>query len=245
MNLKELQKNWHKFGEIAPLETIFCPRGRRGKKWDTEEFFTSGEREIETLIEYVKSLNLEFPRGTALDFGCGVGRTTQPLARYFDVCYGVDIASSMIELANKFNRYGDKCRYVLNETYDLKLFPDNSFNFIYSMITFQNMAPRYSKKYIKEFMRILTPGGLLIFQIPSESKTFRMALKQKLPPVLLALFYKLKYRGRPRLELHGVKREEVIKLLEENGGQVIDIKPDQRAFSEWSSFQYCVVKEKR
>jgi len=107
------------------------------------------------------------------------------------------------------------------------------------------MEPRYSKKYIREFMRVLAPDGLLIFQVSSESKTIRMALKQKLPAVLLALFYKLKYRGRSRIEMHGVKREEVIKLFEENSGKVIDIKPDQRAFSEWSSFQYCVLKKRR
>jgi SAM-dependent methyltransferase len=30
------------------------------------------------------------------------------------------------------------------------------------------MRPRYARAYIREFLRVLAPGGLLVFQIPSE-----------------------------------------------------------------------------
>jgi len=242
VKLEDLQEDFHKLGETDPLGTVLFLKPDR-TPWEVEELFTTGENEIQELVDYLESLGLELPKGVALDFGCGIGRLTQPLARYFDMCYGVDIAPSMLELACKHNRYRDKCHYLLNETGDLGLFTDNSIDFILSRITLQNMAPRYSKQYIKEFIRILAPCGLLVFQIPSKPLKIRQVIKYWLPEPLLDLFYKMKYRERPHIEMHGVKREKVIKILEENGATIIDVKPDRGALNEWSSFSYCVTKE--
>lgn len=92
-------------------------------------------------------------------------------------------------------------------------------------------------------MRILAPGGLLIFQIPDSPLNPRQKIKQWLPSPAMRLFYLFKYHGRPVMELHGLKQELVIQLLEENGARLIDIQPDERAFQEWSSFHYCVTRQ--
>jgi ubiquinone/menaquinone biosynthesis C-methylase UbiE len=114
------------------------------------------------------SLGQGFPRGRALDFGCGVGRLTQPLADHYEEVVGVDIAPSMIELAENLNRRGDRCSYVLNESDDLRAFCDSGFDLIYSNITLQHMEPRYAFRYIKEFLRVLSGDGLLVFYMTSE-----------------------------------------------------------------------------
>ncbi len=170
MNLKNLQKNWNEFGKTDPLWAILTGSDKKGKKWKTEEFFKTGVREVDSVMKYAESLSISISHRRALDFGCGVGRLTQALTNYFDEVYGVDIAPSMIKLANKYNKYEKRCHYFLNEVNDLKLFEDNSFDFIYSNIVLQHMEPEYSKNYIKEFLRILTPEGIAIFQIPSEFK---------------------------------------------------------------------------
>ena len=74
----------------------------------------------------------------------------------------------MIKLAGEYNSHGDRCRYYVNDSDDLKLLEDNTFDFIYSNIVLQHMKPEYSKRYIREFLRVLAPGGVLVFQIPSE-----------------------------------------------------------------------------
>ncbi|MBD1905968.1 class I SAM-dependent methyltransferase [Funiculus sociatus GB2-A5] len=168
MELEELKRNWNEFGRRDPLWAILTNPTKKGNKWEPDEFFKTGEEEIESVINYINSLGIAYSRKKALDFGCGVGRLTQALFHYFDEACGIDIAPSMIELARKYNRYGDKCQYYVNESDDLRLFKDNSFNFIYSKIVLQHIRPEYSKNYIKEFLRILTPGGLMVFQIPSE-----------------------------------------------------------------------------
>jgi SAM-dependent methyltransferase len=94
----------------------------------------------------------------------------------------------MISEAKKFNRRGERCTYVQNDRPDLALFQDSFFDFIYTNIVLQHMRPEYSKAYLKEFLRVLTPGGLLVFQIPSEmrgpadSSMPRSAAIEPLPP---------------------------------------------------------------
>ncbi|MBL7074504.1 class I SAM-dependent methyltransferase [candidate division KSB1 bacterium] len=241
MDIKDLQRNWDELGKIDPLWSILTWPNKKGK-WDIDEFFTIGKREIDLIMEYIKSLGFNVPRRKALDFGCGIGRLTQPLANYFDEVYGVDIAPSMIELANKFNQHGDKCKYYLNETDDLKVFPDNSFNFIYTNITLQHMAPTYSKNYIKEFLRILVPDGLLIFQLPSgPAKILEGLIIRIIPTILLNVYRRVKYGAIP--EMHWMKREDVVKFLEQNGAVIVDIKQDQSACKDWVGFRYCVMKK--
>jgi hypothetical protein len=74
----------------------------------------------------------------------------------------------MIELAHKFNLYGERCQYYLNSREDLRLFDNDSFDFIMSMRVLQHMQPEYSERYVREFIRVLAPGGVLVFQLPTE-----------------------------------------------------------------------------
>jgi SAM-dependent methyltransferase len=166
MQLTELQRNWNVFGETDPLWSVLTDVRYKNNKWDPVAFFQTGEQEIDAVFAGFDSMGLSFPRRRALDFGCAVGRLTQALCRHFDRCDGVDIAPSMIELARKYDRYPGRCYYHLNGTDDLALFEDNTFDFVYSRLVLQHMQPRYSKKYIAEFLRVLAPGGVALFQIP-------------------------------------------------------------------------------
>lgn len=167
MDLQELQTNWNEFGKSDPLWAILTTPEMRGGKWKPEEFFKTGEAEIGGVIAYVESLGLLRSRRAALDFGCGVGRLTQALCPHFDRAIGVDIAPSMIEQARQYNRQGERCTYILNERDDLSVLGDGSLDFIYSNIVLQHMKPEYSRRYIREFARLLAGGGVAVFQIPS------------------------------------------------------------------------------
>jgi SAM-dependent methyltransferase len=67
----------------------------------------------------------------------------------------------------RYNRHAGKCQYHLNETPDLGLFGDSTFDFVYSVLVLQHMAPEYAKAYLRELIRVLVPGGLLVFQMLS------------------------------------------------------------------------------
>src|SRR5262249_40122449 len=170
MNINELKKHWEEFGRTDPLWAILTDPELKGNKWDVQEFFLSGVQYVDVLMERITAAGLLPRRRTALDFGCGVGRLTQGLATQFDEVHGVDIGGSMIEHGRQHNRHGDKCTYHVNTGDDLRMFADDTFDLILSYLVLQHIEPYYTKNYLREFVRVLAPGGLLIFQLPSRGE---------------------------------------------------------------------------
>jgi len=168
MDIKSLQRQWDRFGRKDPLWAVLSLPEKRHGRWNEQEFFETGRTEIAAVLRRAGDLGVTLERSRALDFGCGVGRLSQALAELFDGCDGVDIAPSMIALAEKYNRFGQRCRYHLNDRPDLRLFPDRSFSFVYSNLVLQHMPSELSRLFIAEFLRVLAPSGLLVFHIPAE-----------------------------------------------------------------------------
>jgi ubiquinone/menaquinone biosynthesis C-methylase UbiE len=222
MNLKELKRNWDQFGEIDPLWAIVTAKDKKENKWDEKEFFATGKLLMEQTIKEARQINPSLKFSKALDFGCGVGRLTLPMSDYFVEVVGVDIAPSMIRLAEKY-KTKENCKFILNDKPDLRIFNDESFDFIVSFITLQHMAPRYSKKYIKEFARILKPGGMMVFNLPSglivypKKKGIKEFFSVNYIKRILG-FYRSK---KPTMEMYYINEDEIIRLLEKSRIKVI------------------------
>jgi SAM-dependent methyltransferase len=159
----------------------------------------------------------------------------------------------MIELANKYNRKGHKCKYYVNAVDSLILFPDRSFDFIYSKLTLQHMRPRYSKRYLREFLAKLAPGGLLVFQMLSDRKRSNKPIRVFLRHIIPKRFLEMILNGRlclermfdngPKMEMYVIKKETIESILRKSGGQILDIKTDCTDGSAWMSLTYYVRKE--
>ncbi|MCO6450144.1 MAG: class I SAM-dependent methyltransferase [Caldilineales bacterium] len=240
MDLKEVQENWNKFGNTDPLWGILAWPEKDENRWQIDEFFATGVAEISEVLEYVEQ-QAPLRRGRALDFGCGVGRLSQALTAHFERVDGVDISPAMITLAQEYNRYPESCHYHLNDRDDLSLFsPD--FDFIYSNITLQHMPPRYSQAYIGEFLRILAPGGILVFQIPSTARRLRNRLTQPLRPTRpFRWLQKIRHGDQPVMDMYGIPKDEVLRLVQTRGGTVLDVQADSSADAMWHSFRYLVT----
>lgn len=167
MELDDLQKNWDQLGKKDAFWAILTGNAGAAREWDLSQFFAEGVGEIDSRLKRLDELGIAIERRNALDFGCGVGRLTQALARVFDRAVGIDIAPSMIEKARALNAAGERCQYILNDRDDLTRLEDDTFDFVYSNITLQHMEPRYSTRYIREFVRVSRPGGAIVFQVPS------------------------------------------------------------------------------
>jgi len=251
MKTSVLQRTWEELGSTDPLWAIISREEKKGGKWNVDEFFRTGEKEIADVMRYVDVLPVKIARRKALDFGCGVGRLTQPLAKYFNEVFGVDIAASMIALANQHNSHGGRCTYIHNTTGDLKIFADNCFDFIYTNITLQHMPPHLSKNYIKEFLRVLAPRGVLLFQLPSAIRVrnatgtlhLKALLLRVIPKFFFVAWYRVMHGRRPRIEMFRIRRNDVVKFLEDHGARIVDVVEDTSAGKEWVSFRYCVTKD--
>lgn len=247
MGIRSLQRLWDALGRSDPLWAILTDPAKKGNRWRLDEFFETGVREIEALRAYVDALGIDHRRRRALDFGCGVGRLTQALAEHFDHVDGVDIAPSMIARARELNRRGDRCRFRVNASGDLRLFDDGTFDLIYSNITLQHIPPPHASGYVGELVRVLAPGGLLIFQIPAGVDAARAGrpkerLKRLLPAPALSLYYAVTQPWRSDMTMHPIAREKVLDLLRRAGAQVVDVSRDASAGEGWISYRYCATK---
>jgi ubiquinone/menaquinone biosynthesis C-methylase UbiE len=247
MNLSDLQFDWNELAATDPLWAILAEPNAQGNRWPIDQFMQTGKQEIDDFLTHTSRLGVHMERRRALDFGCGVGRLTQALANHFDEVFGVDISPRMLELAAGYNRRGNRCRYFLNAADNLSLFGDHHFDLVYSRITLQHMPPRYSKKYIKEFLRLLFPEGLLVFQLPSHfadpSKVLHLKrrIRHLAPTPVLRLYRRA--RRLPGVEMYGIPQEQLIRFLEQQGGRVLDVQQDPAGGGgEWLSFRYWVTK---
>lgn len=250
MKLEDFKKNWDRLGQTDPLWAILGDPEKKGGLWQVNEFFATGRAEIGLLMQWVSALGENIGYRKALDFGCGVGRLTQALAEYFDEVFGVDIAPFMIKQAEKYNLKGERCRFYLNDTENLKIFRDNQFDLIYSSLTMQHIHPQYYKGYFEEFLRTLSPRGLLIFDLPDEPVSLRARLRQfamNNTPTLLDVYRKIRFGQTPTMEVCGISPREVGRLLREKGFKVVRV--DERPAGSLNrigfarTWRYCAAKE--
>lgn len=248
MEIQKLKENWNEWGKKDPLWGVLTWSNKKNNQWEPSEFFKTGELEIESVFEYLKLKKIDVKSSKALDFGCGVGRLTQALANEFDQVIGVDIAPSMIDKAKYYNKVGERCIYLVNDTDNLELFEDNTFDFVYSNIVLQHMEPRYSKKYLQEFIRVLKRGGVAIFQIPSEKKqteskklSFSSRVRRRIK-LMIQGSTKQVGNSEPIMEMHGIYKDDLVEIINQHGADILDI-ADDNSTNKWVSYRYCIQKK--
>jgi SAM-dependent methyltransferase len=161
---------WERQARRDPLWAILSDPAKREGQWDVARFFQTGASEIATLLFELDVQQVEVRRGAALDFGCGVGRLTQALAAHFERVVGVDVSPTMRDLAERCNQHPAQVSYVANQAPDLRIFDDRSFDVIVSSIVLQHIQPDVARAYVREFLRLLRPGGIAVFQLPSHRR---------------------------------------------------------------------------
>jgi SAM-dependent methyltransferase len=180
--LRERQKYWDGFAASDPLWTVLAFPDKSDGRWTVSEFMKTGEREIALLFHRFAELRLPLPRGSGLDFGCGVGRLTQAMARRMNRVVGVDISPVMIDHARRLNQYPNRAEYLCTAEAGLERLPSRSFQCIYSNIVLQHVASELAVQYLDEFFRLLEPDGLLVFQLPSHKQPQVDAEIHSMPP---------------------------------------------------------------
>jgi SAM-dependent methyltransferase len=169
------KKDWEELAGLDPKWAIVSDPKKRGGAWKEGEFFESGEQAVKIALGRISESEGKLNFGKALDFGCGIGRLSRALSKRFKRVYGVDVSPKMIAEARKLNKGNKRLEFIHNERDDLLVFESRSLDFIYSEITLQHIPEIESiENYIKEFVRILKPRGILYFQLPSRQRYSRL-----------------------------------------------------------------------
>jgi SAM-dependent methyltransferase len=225
--LERLRATWGALGEDDPLWAILSDPRKRGGRWDVTEFFAAGEAEIAVLDVACEAFGLPQARRSALDFGCGVGRLSRALAARYANVVGVDISTSMVGHARRLNADRPNLRFVENAQSDLRFANDSSFDLVYSVITLQHMPAALQRAYIAEFLRVLAPDGLGVFQVACGHADDGTGLLHRfVPNALLNPLRRWRYGSRVAFEMHVVAEGDVREIVAKGGRRIIRVDED-------------------
>ena len=229
MQIERQAQDWNELARLDPHWAILTVPGKRFGRWDSDEFFATGTAEAEAFMRRAAELGLPEMRGRALDFGCGLGRMTRALSEHFDECVGVDISDDMIRGARDANAGVDGVSFVLNRADDLSQFPDAQFDLVYSVIVLQHVPDRGAiESYVREFCRVLRPGGLAVFTLPSHIPAiYRLQWRRRLYLGLRRLgvgapFLYRRLRLMP-IAMSYIPEGEMTRLVESAGGRTVSV----------------------
>jgi ubiquinone/menaquinone biosynthesis C-methylase UbiE len=239
--------NWNALAELDPLWTILSEPDKKFGKWDTAEFFSTGEREAERVLAMCKASNLQISYGRLLDFGCGVGRMTRGFSKFFASCVGLDASEKMVALARDLNAGVVNCEFAVSAESRLP-FKDGDFDFVFTVLVLQHLPTREMiLNYIGEFIRVAKDDGIIVFQLPLQVPfRRRFQLRRRLWTILSALGvpspWLFKKAGLAPIQMNGIAKEKVTKFVRGRGAEVrAETNYDPKG-TEIHGYYYLVVK---
>jgi ubiquinone/menaquinone biosynthesis C-methylase UbiE len=183
------------------------------------------------------------PGGTALDVGCGVGRLSQALADRYDEVIGVVISAPMLVHAKAFDSSQGRCRFVLNTEPHLRQFADESVDLVFSSLVLQHVPREPALAYLREFTRVVRPGGAIVVLLPTRTRpTFKGLVSLVLPHAVVGLAQR-RLLGYPApMRMTTFPAAQIVKVLREGGAEVVGSVDDEFT-PHWTLTRFFAVKQ--
>lgn len=241
VNLNDVRRDWTKLGTEDPLWAVLVQPGKRGGRWDVEEFLATGRTDVEETTAQLRHLGLPTRWERVLDFGCGAGRLSQALAPHADEVVAVDIAPSMLETARQLNRSAGNIRFVLNDVPDLSQFPDGHFDLVYSALVLQHLPRPAIDRYLAEFLRVLRPGGIAVIGLPTGlARTAKGAIWRVAPFRLISWAQRNLLNYPAPMKMTVVPHDDIVRLTDAHGGDIVGQWPDLPYSEDWVCKRYAI-----
>ena len=241
----ENRKDWDNLMSSDPMWAVLSDNDKKGKRWKEDEFYATGVRRIQRLMEELSPYRGE-SKEKALDFGCGIGRLTFPLSAHYTEVIGIDISEVAIGMARQ-RREGANISFQVNRTDSLEQIEDNEMDLVLSLITLQHMRPRFSEHMIMEFIRILKPGGLVYFQVTDRLllRDLHSWIETLMPMAWYKKLYQWLYPSKDMgfMEMHGLRKRTVVRILGRSGMELLKVREDHSAGPRWKSYTYIARKK--
>jgi SAM-dependent methyltransferase len=231
-DIADVARTWTRLGHEDPLWAVLTDREKVGGGWADEDFLATGAAEIEALLARLAELDADPHRGRAVDFGCGAGRLSHGLAAAgFAEVVGLDISPTMLDAARRMVS-ARACDFRLASGPHLDAVESSAADLVYTCRVLQHMPSALAHRYIRAFYRIVRPGGIVVFQLPTAPARGPAGLALRALPRPVARWLR---RG---MEMHGTPEHEVRRLVTACGAEVLAADPDTSAGPRWDSRLY-------
>jgi len=231
--MADSDRDWRRWGETEPYFGVLShPRFRMDAiEGSRTEFFELGRLTVEERLAAAERHFGPFERRRALDFGCGVGRLSLPLAGHFEEVLGLDIAPAMLAeaQANAARQGVGNIRFALSDD-DLSRTAD-SFDLVLCCIVLQHIPVRRGMRLITRLLDRVAPGGVAALQLcTGRPRAPGAALRywaQRHVPGVHGLFNMARGRpwAEPLMQMNAYPLDAVLALTEAAGFEAPVVEP--------------------
>jgi 2-polyprenyl-3-methyl-5-hydroxy-6-metoxy-1,4-benzoquinol methylase len=220
-------REWEKFGRADPYFGVCNLNDNRGSALTGDaarRFWDSGEREVGSMAAVIEAEwgHVLAPR-RALDFGCGVGRLTIPLARRAGQVVAVDVSPAMIERAQRHVHDAGLTNVQFAVSDPALAQVTGPLDFVMSFIVFQHIPPELGYQLAAAILQRLAPGGFgaLHFTVQRRASWLRRAVHsaRRRSPAINAVVNVLQGRSpsAPMMPMFEYDRDTLHRLLRDAG----------------------------
>jgi SAM-dependent methyltransferase len=229
-------KAWKRFGEVDPYFGVVTYS--KYHSWALtddvrDEFFRLGERRVQELMKTLREINPGFSPTRTVDFGCGVGRLTLPLARESVSVLGVDVSPGMLSEAKK----NATERGVSNVNFAHEV--SGRFDLVISFIVLQHVPPRRGLPIVRDLVSRVERGGMVALQVPYYASVRRKLRTrvEHVDPIIKRSYYLIKGRGLnyPAMTIYCYSVPSILDIFRDAGIENIRIALDSAAGPNYSS----------
>lgn len=184
---------------------------------------------MQRFLGYLRDCNIMPPFRNVLDFGCGVGRLSRVWAQHAASVIGIDVSSTMLNRGHYYNKDVPNLHFVHNTSNDLKILGDQQCDLIFSYICLQHIPWPIASSYIREFGRVCTPGGHVIFQLPTQPPSgsrisvWRKKIVEGLPFGLGKLYRRMRGRSVASFDVFFIPSDDVLLVAQEAGLHLVRV----------------------
>lgn len=248
---------WEHFGRVDPYHGVLTRDAYTADRFDEQarrDFFQSGEDYVHAVLGVARDHVDPLLRVRhVLDFGCGVGRLTLPLARRADVAVGVDVSTGMLNEARANAKAAgiDNVTFVVSDD-ELSRVTD-TFDLVHTFIVLQHIAPDRGVHIIERMIERLDPDGVGIIHMTyaNSSNTplvrrFVTTAYERVPWV-----YMLRNAARrqplrsPQMHMRRYDLNTVFRLLQESGCHEVTIRFTEATHYNFGLYGVIVTFKKR
>ena len=235
---------WEFYGSTDPYFGVLTAGRFRDDELDDDrklEFFATGEDYVSYVFDTARGIFHErFAPRCALDFGCGVGRITVPLARRCHFVVGVDVSSSMLDEARKnADAFGlSNIDLVISD--DTLSCVTGVYDLVHSFIVFQHIPPSRAELILSRLIEKLSDGGIGIVHFTYADATRTPFIRrgvtwayEHVPGIYRFRTLARRQPSQPTMQMNRYNMSRLLRLLQESGCHDVHLR-----FTETSHYGY-------
>jgi len=225
---QDTDRDWNALAEIDPYWAVLTHdefRGAVATDADRlEAFLESGREHVERIWKAIESaLGGPFSPQRALDFGCGVGRVTIPLAARCGSVLGLDVADPMLAKARELceRLQVGNVRFVKSD--DRLSQVNGTFDLVHSYIVFQHIPPARGLHLLRRLTGLVSEDGVGVLHVLYYNPDMAA-----LPVRLIKKAWrsaKRPFRRIPQMHMNAYPLNDVFRIIQEAGGRQVHVLP--------------------